>query len=393
MMSRFASFTTRSVHAGRGPAGPSVSRPLTPPIYQNTVFAYERLEDLDTLNPDKPSFSYYRYGTPTHAALEGALCELEGGEEAVLASSGMAILTAIVFTLAGMGDTIVADRHMYGGTYTFLTQDLPRLGIQTELVDGTDLDEVSYALRRGAKGFFVETLSNPTLRVNDLPALCELGQQYEVPVIVDATFSSPALIRPLEHGAAISWHSIAKYLGGHSAAAGGVATGQHTLIAAIRQKIAQLGSCQSSMDAWLTMLGLPTLPLRMAAHSRTARAIAEYLTEHPAVEAVYFPGLPAHPEYELASRLYPDGSGGMLSFNLHGGMEAAQRLIERIKLITFAPSLGDVTTTLAYPYATSHFGLPDEVLQTLGISKGMVRLSAGIEDPADVIADLEQALS
>jgi cystathionine gamma-synthase len=131
----------------------------------------------------------------------------------------------------------------------------------------------------------------------------------------------------------------------------------------------------------------------MAAHSRTARAIAEYLTEHPAVEMVYFPGLPAHPEYELANRLYPDGSGGMLSFNLHGGMEAVQRLIERIKLITFAPSLGDVTTTLAYPYATSHFGLPDEVLQTLGISKGMVRLSAGIEDPADVIADLEQALS
>ncbi len=392
-MSRFASFTTRSVHAGRGPIDASVSRPLTPPIYQNTVFAYERLEDLDTLNPDKLSFSYYRYGTPTHAALEAALCELEGGEEAVLAASGMAILTAIVLTLVSTGETIVADRHMYGGTYTFLTQDLPRLGIQTELVDGTDLDEVGYALRRGAKALFIETLSNPTLRVNDLPALCELGQRYEVPVIVDATFSSPALIRPLEHGAAISWHSVAKYLGGHSAAAGGVATGPHELIGAIRQKIAQLGSCQSSMDAWLTLLGLPTLPLRMAAHSRTAQAVAEYLTEHPAVETVYFPGLAAHPEYELANRLYPHGSGGMLSFNLHGGMEAVQCLIERLKLVTFAPSLGDVTTTLAYPYATSHFGLPDEVLQTLSISKGMVRLSAGIEDPADVIADLEQALA
>lgn len=392
-MSRFASFTTRSVHAGRGPIDASVSRPLTPPIYQNTVFAYERLEDLDTLNPDKLSFSYYRYGTPTHAALESALCELEGGEEAALAASGMAILTAIVLTLVSTGETIVADRHMYGGTYTFLTQDLPRLGIQTELVDGTDLDEVGYALRRGAKAFFIETLSNPTLRVNDLPALCELGQRYEVPVIVDATFSSPALIRPLEHGAAISWHSAAKYLGGHSAAAGGVATGPHELISALRQKIAQLGSCQSSMDAWLTLLGLPTLPLRMAAHSRTAQAVAEYLTEHPAVETVYFPGLAAHPEYDLACRLYPQGSGGMISFNMHGGMEAVQRLIERLKLITFAPSLGDVTTTLAYPYATSHFGLPDEILQTLNISKGMVRLSAGIEDPADVIADLEQALA
>jgi cystathionine gamma-synthase len=212
-------------------------------------------------------------------------------------------------------------------------------------------------------------------------------------VIVDATFTSPALIRPLECGASISWHSIAKYLGGHSAASGGVATGQHTLIAAIRQKIAQLGGCQSAMDAWLTLLGLPTLPLRMAAHSRTAQAIAEYLATHPAVETVYFPGLPAHPQYDLASQLYPDGSGGMLSFSLYGGMEAVQRLIERLKLIIFAPSLGDVTTTLAYPYVTSHYGLPEEVLHTLGISKGLVRLSAGIEDPADVIADLEQALS
>ena len=392
-MSRFASFRTRSVHAGRSPIDSSVSQPLTPPIYQNTVFAYERLEDLDTLNPDKRSFSYYRYGTPTHAALENALCELEGGEEAVLGGSGMAILTAIVLTLASAGDTIVADRNMYGGTYTFLTQDLPRMGIGTELVDATDLDEVSYALRRGAKAFFIETLYNPTLRVNDLPALCELGQLNEVPVIVDATFSSPALIRPLEHGAAISWHSIAKYLGGHSAAAGGVATGHHALIAAIRQKIAQLGSCQSSMDAWLTLLGLPTLPLRMAAHSRTASAIASYLDEHPAVEKVYFPGLETHPEHKLAQQLYPDGSGGMLSFNLRGDMEAVRSLIERLKLITFAPSLGDVTTTLAYPYATSHCGLSDEVLQTLDISKGMVRLSAGIEDPTDVIADLEQALS
>jgi cystathionine gamma-synthase len=392
-MSPYSSFTTRSAHAGRGPMRPSVSRPLTPPIYQSTVFAYERLEDLDTLNPDKHSFSYYRYGTPTHAALESALCELEGGEESVVAASGTAILTAIAFTLASAGETIVADRHIYGGTYSFLTQELPRLGIQTELVDAGDLDEVSYALRRGAKAFFVEAITNPTLRVNDLPALCALGRRYDVPVIVDATFVSPALMRPLEHGAAISWHSIAKYLGGHSAAVGGAATGDHTLITALRQKIAQLGGCQSAMDAWLTLLGLPTLPLRMSAHCHTAQAVAEYLTEHPTVETVYFPGLPAHPQHDLASQLYPDGCGGMLSFSLSGGMEAVQRLIERLKLIIFAPSLGDVTTTLAYPYATSHYGLPDEVLRTLGVSKGLVRLSIGIEDPADVIADLEQALS
>jgi len=392
-MSRFASFSTRSAHAGRGPARPSVSRPLTPPIYQSTVFAYERLEDLDTLNPDKHSFSYYRYGTPTHESLESAMCELEGGEAAVVAASGTAILTALAFTLASAGEQIVADRHMYGGTYTFLTQELPRFGIQTHLVDAGDLDEVDYALRRGAKAFFVEALTNPTLRICDLPALCTLGQRYGVPVIVDATFASPALLRPLEHGAAISWHSIAKYLGGHSAAVGGVATGQHTLIAALHQKIALLGGCQSAMDAWLTLLGLPTLPLRMAAHCRTAQAIAEYLVQHPAVEEVYFPGLATHPQSDFASQLYPTGCGGMLSFSLYGGMEAVRRLIDRLKLVVFAPSLGDVTTTLAYPYATSHYGLPDDVLHELEVGKGLVRLSAGIEDPADVIADLEQALS
>jgi cystathionine gamma-synthase len=392
-MSRFASFSTRSAHAGRGPARPSASRPLTPPIYQSTVFAYEHLEDLDTLNPDKHSHSYYRYGTPTHEALEGAMCDLEGGEEAALAASGTAILTAIAFTLASAGDYFVADRHIYGGTYAFLTEELPRLGIQTRLVDACDLDEVGYALRQGAKGLFVEAITNPTMRICDLPALCTLGQRYDVPVIVDATFASPALIRPLEHGAAISWHSIAKYLGGHSAAVGGVATGQHTLIGAIRQKIAQLGGSQSAMDAWLTLLGLPTLPLRMAAHCRNAQAIAEYLAQHRAVETVYFPGLATHPHYEFASQLYPNGYGGMLSFILHGGMEAVQRLVDRLKLIVFAPSLGDVTTTLAYPYATSHYGLPADVLRSLGVEKGLVRLSAGIEDPADVIADLEQALS
>jgi cystathionine gamma-synthase len=172
-----------------------------------------------------------------------------------------------------------------------------------------------------------------------------------------------------------------------------VATGEHTLITAVRQKIAQLGGCQSAMDAWLTLLGLPTLPLRMAAHSQNAQAIADYLAQHPAVETVYFPGLATHPHYDFASQLYPDGYGGMLSFTLDGGMEAVQRLVERLKLIVFAPSLGDVTTTLTYPCATSHYGLSDEVLQTLGVEKGLVRLSAGIEDPADIIADLEQALS
>jgi cystathionine gamma-synthase len=304
----------------------------------------------------------------------------------------MAIATAAVLALASAGDRIVADRHAYGGTYTLLADELPRLGIDVALVDATDLAEVERALEAGARALLIEALSNPTLRVADVPALCALGHARGVPVLVDTTFASPALLRPVEHGATLAWHSVAKYLGGHSAAMGGIAAGERELVEAIRTKIIHLGACQGVMDAWLTLLGLPTLPLRMAAHTRTARGVAEYLAAHPAVARVYYPGLPDHPGHELARRLYPDGCGGMLSFDLRGGEVAARHVLARLELIAFAPSLADVTTTVSYPVATSHAGLPDDVLRVLGVGKGLIRLSAGIEEPADVIADLELAL-
>jgi cystathionine gamma-synthase len=386
-------FSTRAAHAGRSAPPRTVSRPLTPPIYQSTVYAFDRLEDLEALYAGAPGHIYYRQGTPTHAALEAAVAALEGAEAAVAAASGMAIATAGVLALAGAGDRIVADRHAYGGTYTLLAEELPRLGINVTLVDATDLPEVERALEPGARALLIEALSNPTLRVADVPALCALGRARDVPVLVDATFASPALLRPVEHGATLAWHSVAKYLGGHSAAMGGVAAGERGLVEAIRAKIIRLGACQGVMDAWLTLLGLPTLPLRMAAHTRTARAIAAYLAAHPAVARVYYPGLPDHPQHELAGRLYPAGCGGMLSFDLHGGEAAARHVLARLQLIAFAPSLADVTTTVSYPFATSHAGLPDDVLRVLGVGTGLIRLSAGIEEPADVIADLEQALA
>jgi cystathionine gamma-synthase len=385
-------FSTRAAHAGRGAPPQTVSRPLTPPIYQSTVYAFERLEDLEALYAGVPGHIYYRQGTPTHAALEAAVAALEGAEAAVAAASGMAIATAAVLALAGAGDRIVADRHAYGGTYTLLAEELPRLGIDVTLVDATDLADVERALEAGARALLIEALSNPTLRVADVPALCALGRARGVPVLVDATFASPALLRPVEHSATLAWHSVAKYLGGHSAAMGGVAAGERGLVEAIRAKIIRLGACQGVMDAWLTLLGLPTLPLRMAAHTRTARAIAAYLAAHPAVARVYYPGLPDHPQYEVAGRLYPDGCGGMLSFDLRGGEAAARSILARLQLIAFAPSLADVTTTVSYPFATSHAGLPDDVLRALGVGRGLIRLSAGIEEPADVIADLARAL-
>lgn len=393
-MSRdLGAFATRAAHAGREAPSPAVSRPLTPPIYQSTVFAFERLADVDAYYEGQaPGAVYYRYGTPTHTALEAAIAALEGAEAAVTASSGMAAITAAVLALAGAGDRIIADRHAYGGTYTLLTAELPRLGIEVTLVDAEDASAVEHALASGAKALLIEALNNPTLRMTDVPALCALGRARGVPVIVDATFASPALIRPIEHGAALCWHSLAKYLGGHSAAMGGAIAGDRSLIAAVREKIVHLGGCQGAMDAWLTLLGLPTLPLRMAAHSHNGQAIAEYLAAHPVVGRVYYPGLPSHPRHDLARRLYPDGTGGMLAFDLRGGESAARRFLESLRLIAFAPSLADVTTTVSYPYATSHRGLPDEALRAMGVGRGLIRLSAGIEEVDDVIADLEQAL-
>ncbi len=392
-------FATRAARAGRGAPPLAVSRPLMPPIYQSTVYAFESLADVDaSYEGDAPGAVYYRYGTPTHAAFETAVAALEGAEAAVAAASGMAAITAAVLSLAGAGDRIVADRYAYGGTYTLLMTELPRLGVEVTLVDVQDHAAVERALACGSDAarptaLLIEALTNPSLRVADVPALCALGAAYDVPVIVDATFTSPALLRPLEHGAALSWHSVAKYLGGHSAATGGVISGRKDLVDLIRNKIVHLGGCQGVQDAWLALLGLPTLPLRMAAHTRTAHTVAEYLAAHSAVERVYYPGLPTHPGYEVAQRLYPDGCGGMLSFDLAGGETAARLVLDNLGEIAFAPSLADVATTVSYPYATSHRGLPDDTLRAMDVGKGMIRLSAGIEDPADVIADLDRALS
>lgn len=391
-MAESLSFETRAAHAGRRTPPRYISHPLMTPIYQSTVYAFDRLEDLDATHEGEPGYSYYRFGSPTHGALEEAVAALEGAPAAVCAASGLAIISAAVLALAGAGDRIVADRHAYGGTYLLLSEEFPRLGLDVTLVDATDHDEVARALRPGVKALLIEALSNPTLRVTDVPALCALGRERGIPVLVDATFASPALLRPVEHGASLSWHSVAKYLGGHSVAMGGIASGAPELVEAIRSKIVRLGGCQGAMDAWLTLLGLPTLPLRMPAHTRTAMAIAQYLAGHPAIASVHYPGLPDHPQYALAQRLYPQGCGGMLSFDVQGGEAAARRFVARLRLIPFAPSLADVTTTVSYPFTTSHIGLSDDVLRVLGVGPGTIRLSAGIEEPADVIADLAQAL-
>jgi cystathionine beta-lyase/cystathionine gamma-synthase len=384
---------TRAAHAAQA-RDPGVARPLVQPLYQSTVYAFDSVEQVDDVyQKDLPGHIYYRMGTPNTSALERSVADLEGGEDAVAAASGMGVLSGMLLAMVGSGDHLVADRHAYGGTHTLLTQDLPRIGIEATLVDVANLSALTAAIRPNTRAILVETLSNPTLRVSDIPAIARLGQNRSIPVIVDNTFTSPILLRPLDLGADLVWHSLAKYLGGHSAAMGGIAVGRADLIAAARAKIVHFGASLGPFDAWMVGQGLPTLALRLAAHSANALAVARFLADQPAVARVLYPGLPGHSDHGLAGRLFGGQFGGMVSFSLAGGRSAAATFLRALRLIAFAPSLADVTTTISYPIATSHRGLPEATLNALEIDPGLLRLSVGIEDQGDILADLRTGLA
>ncbi|HVC32624.1 MAG TPA: aminotransferase class I/II-fold pyridoxal phosphate-dependent enzyme [Chloroflexota bacterium] len=383
---------TRLARAGRA-QGAGAAEPLVQPLYQSTVFAFESVAQVDAVyDRQAAGHVYYRMGTPNTAALESAVASAEGGEAAVAAASGMGAITAVVLALAGQGDHVVADRHAYGGTFGLLTQELPRLGLDTALVDADDLTAVEAALRPNTRALLVETLTNPTLRVGDIPRLAALGRARGIPVVVDNTFTTPVLVRPLDLGADVVVHSLAKYLGGHSAGMGGIAVGRAALIEAARSKVVHFGSSLGSFDAWMVGQGLPTLALRVRAHSQNALIVARFLSEQPAVGRVLYPGLPSHPGHALASRLFSGGFGGMVAFSLKGGRPAVECFVNGLDLVAFAPSLADVTTTISYPVATSHRGLSAATLAAMDIDDGMLRLSVGIEDVGDIVADLATAL-
>ncbi|MGI5500025.1 trans-sulfuration enzyme family protein [Lentzea sp. CA-135723] len=386
--------TTRAARAGAHVA-PGAALPLVPALHQTTVYGYPDLESLHRVNNgEERGQAYYRFGHYNGQVLEQAVADLEGAQDAVTTASGMAAITGTVLALAGTGDHVVADRNVYGGTRSLLETDLPRLGIETTLVDGADLAEVGRALTPRTRLVLVEALTNPTVRVPDLPALSALAGHVGAKLVVDATFVTPALLRPLEHGADLVWHSVPKYLGGHSAAMGGVVAGPADLTTRIRQSIVHLGATVGPFDAWMALLGLKTLGLRMKAHSAGATAVAEFLAAHPAVTKVNHPSRPDHPQATTAAKLYPDGTGGMLSFELEAGRPAVDRLITRLNgTIPLSPSLADVSTTMIHPATTTHKDLPREELDALGITDGLIRLSVGIEDPADLIEELGAALT
>jgi cystathionine beta-lyase/cystathionine gamma-synthase len=384
-------FATRAVRAA--PPAPSVSRPLTPPIYLANVYAFESLEQVDAVwEGRQPGFVYGRFGTPNHAMLEATLADLEGAEAALVTASGMGALSAMLLATLKPGDHLVAGRDLYGSTTALLREQAPRWGIQVSFADPTEAGAVDAACTPATRAIFVEAITNPLVRLADLPGLAGVARRRGLALLVDSTFASPALLRPLEHGATLVHHSATKYLSGHGDVTAGVLAGAAGPIAAARSEAVRVGLNLGAFDAWLTLRGVRTLALRMERHSANALALACFLAGRAEVRRVHYPGLPDHPQHGLAEKLLPAGSGGMLAFELRGGAAAVARLFGAVPLVEFAPSFGDVTTTWTYPTRTSHRPLSADEQAKLGIDPGLVRLSVGIEDVDDLKSALAAAL-
>jgi cystathionine beta-lyase/cystathionine gamma-synthase len=381
-------FATRAARAAPLPA--SASRPLTPPIYLANVYAFDDLAQVDAVWEGRlAGYVYGRFGTPNHTMLEATLAGLEGAAAALVTASGMGALTAMFLAALRPGDHLVAGRDLYGTTTALLRTEAPRWGIEVSFADATEAAAVEAACTEATAAIFVETVSNPLLRLADLPGLAALARQRGLRLLVDNTFPSPALLRPLEHGATAVHHSATKYLSGHGDATAGVLAGPADLVAAARAQAVRIGLNLGAFDAWLVLRGVRTLALRMERHSANALALARFLAGRPGVRRVHYPGLPEHPQHALARKLLPAGFGGMLAFELAGGAPAVERFFGALRLIEFAPSFGDVTTTWTYPTRTSHRPLSADEQAKLGIDPGLVRLSVGIED----IEDLRDALA
>ncbi|MGZ4151779.1 MAG: trans-sulfuration enzyme family protein [Actinomycetota bacterium] len=383
-------FATRAIHVRRPPAEqetPSV------PIFQTSTFRFDTSEDYaETIAFRRPGYTYTRgYGNPTLFAFEQTMADLEGTESAFSFSSGMAAIHALVTTIASAGDRIVASTDLYGGAYSLFTKVLPRFGVTVDLVAPNDLDAVRAKLD-GASLFYVETIANPTASVADLDGLGRICADAGVPSAVDNTFASPYLCTPAAYGFDYVLHSTTKFIGGHNDLTGGVVCTTEDGMRRLRETAIEVGGTMAPLEAWLSLRGLVTLELRMRRHSESAQRIAEHLELHPKVERVWYPGLASHPDHEVARRLLPRGCGGVLSFEVEGGVDGGIRLCDALELIWIATSLGGAHSLVGHAASTTHRQMDPEARRAAGIADGLVRLSVGLEDPDDLIDDLDNAL-
>jgi cystathionine beta-lyase/cystathionine gamma-synthase len=373
-------FATRAIHAGQDP-DPATGAVITP-IYQTSTFAQE------AVGVNK-GYDYARSGNPTRTALETALAALEGATHGIAFASGLAAETTVALALLKSGDHVICGDDVYGGTYRLFKRVLEDKGISTSFVNTAEPVQVSDALRPNTRLVWIETPTNPLLKIADIAALSAIARSAGALTLVDNTFASPACQLPLALGADLVLHSTTKYLGGHSDVVGGaLLTSNDDLAARLRFVQNAAGAVPGPFDSWLVLRGIKTLALRMRQHSANALTVAQFLSEHPAVERVIYPGLPSHPQYAVAARQMQNFSG-MVSFLAAGGEKAAHKIVTRTRLFTLAESLGGVESLIELPAAMTHASVAGS---TLEVPAGLVRLSVGIEDVDDLIADLDQAL-
>ena len=417
-------FDTLALHAGQRPDAETGARAT--PIYQSASFVFESAEAAAGLfNLERTGHVYSRLSNPTNAVLEERIAVLDQGVGAVAVASGQAAMHLAVATLMGAGDHIVASRSLYGGTHNLLSYTLPRFGIKTTFVDPRDPAAFAAAIQDNTKLVFGEVVGNPGMEVLDIPAIAEVAHAAGIPVMIDATFTTPYLCRPIELGADLVMHSATKFLSGHGIVIGGLlvdggvfdwaASGRFPTLAepfdgfhhlnfaeefgpaafiarARREGLRDFGACMAPTTAFHILQGIETLSLRMARHMENAEQIAKFLSEQAGVLSVLHPCLPSHPDYELAKKLLPRGAGAVMSFEIAGGREAGVRFIEGLKIFSHLANVGDAKSLVIHPASTTHHRMDAEALVAAGISEGMIRLSIGLEDAADLIKDLKAGL-
>lgn len=374
-------FSTKAIHAGQEPE--PATGAVTTPIYQTSTYVQEALGQ-------HKGFEYARTQNPTRLALEQNLAALEGGREAYCFASGMAAITTTLMLLKA-GDHVIVSENTYGGTYRLFERVLRDFGLDFSYVDTSEAEKVEQAIRPQTRMIFVETPTNPIMTIADLEGIGRLAQAHDLRLVVDNTFMSPYFLRPIEFGADMVVHSTTKYLNGHSDSVGGAIILSRPEDAE-RIKFLQnaAGAILSPFDSWLVLRGTKTLALRMKQHDANGRVVASFLAEHPKVQKVYYPGLPQHPQHERAKKQM-SGFGGMLAFET-GSLAAARAVLDNVRLCALAESLGGVETLISHPATMTHASVPAEQRARLGISDGLVRISVGVEDVEDIIADLDAAL-
>jgi cystathionine beta-lyase/cystathionine gamma-synthase len=364
--------------------------PVSTPIYQTSTFEVTDMEEqVRATSTDR---FYTRYGNPTHTVVENAIAELEGADAALLFASGMSAITTAILSLVKSGDHIVAQRDIYGGATKFLTQWLPKFGVEVTLVDTTDYQQHEAALRPNTRLLHLESPTNPTLRVVDLKRVAALAQKHGIVTLVDSTFSTPINCRPAEHGIDLVMHSGTKYFGGHADIICGIIAGRLDLVRTIHATRTTLGCNMDPHAAWLLMRGIKTLAVRVHRQNDNALRVAQFLKSHARVRSVNYPFLEGHPQRALAMEQM-QGGGGVLSFEIDGTGEDACRFAEALELFTLAPSLGGVESLVTIPVLTSHVMIRSEEREKMGVTKQLIRLSVGIEHVDDLIADLERAFA